>query len=371
MKIVKSTILLLLAFGLIGSVFAQDEFAFESITDVKTTLVKDQGLTGTCWAFSTISFVESEIMRMGGPELDLSEMYIVKHAYERKAQQYVFLHGKGNFSEGGQAHDVMNVIENYGFVQESDYPGRQDASMPHDHSEMVMTMKVMLDNYMEQKGAVPSDLWFTNIYSVLNNKLGESPKQIGFNKRSYSPVQFAQGLGIDHSNYIELSSYSHHPFYSLFDLEVPDNWSHDRYYNVPVGELVEAMKSALKKGYSLVWDGDVSEDFFSHREGVAFLPVDKKKGFVPQEEKNVTQEDRQKAFLSWQATDDHLMHIVGLAKDKNGTIYFKIKNSWGSDSNRIGGFLYMSEAYVRMNTVAVMLHKDALEKELTKKLLNE
>ncbi len=368
MKSLKNIFLALSVCFFFTTVNAQDEFEFESIVETKTTPVKSQDKTGTCWAYSTISFIESEIMRMGGPELDLSEMYIVKHAYESKAKQYVLLHGMGNFSQGGQAHDVTNVIAEYGFVQEQDYWGRLDTSKMHNHSEMAQVMKTMLDNCIQAKHASPSDLWFFNISSLLTNYMGEVPSQIKYNKRDYTPIQFAQGLGFDKNNYIELTSYTHHPFYKEFDLEVPDNWSHDRYYNMPIDELIEIMKNALEKGYSFVWDGDVSEDFFSHKKGVALIPVDTSKEFVPQEEKEVTQEDRQKAFYSWKATDDHLMHIVGLAKDKNGTIYFKTKNSWGTKSNELGGYLYMSEQYVRMNTVAIMLHNKALDQKIYKKL---
>ncbi|GAF05509.1 C1 family peptidase [Saccharicrinis fermentans] len=295
-------------------------------------------------------------------------MYIVKHAYQDKAQQYVLLHGKGNFSQGGQAHDVMNVVEAHGFVRESDFWGTHDTSRVHNHGEMEAALKTLLDGYIHQKDAAPSKLWFDNINSVLTNYMGEVPTQVQFNKRTYSPVQFAKGLGIERNNYVELSSYTHHPFYKSFDLEVPDNWSHDRYYNVPIDELVATMKHALEQGFSIVWDGDVSDDFFSHKEGLAIVPMDDSKGFVPQAEKSVSQEDRQKAFYSWKATDDHLMHIVGLVKDENGTVYFKTKNSWGTQKNPYEGYLYMSEQYVRMNTVAIMLHKQTLSKELYKKL---
>ncbi|MCW3804344.1 C1 family peptidase [Plebeiibacterium marinum] len=350
--------------------YAQEKFVFEPLVDVKTSPVKSQDRTGTCWAYSTVSFIESEIMRMGGQEFDLSEMYMVKHAYQNKARQYVFLHGLGNFSQGGQAHDVMNVVGDFGFVQEEDYPGFADSGQVHNHTEMEMTLKGMIDNYVEQKTASPSDVWFRNINSVLTNYLGEDPKETKFNKRIYTPVQFAEGLGIDKDNYIELTSYTHHPFYKAFDLEVPDNWSHDRYYNLPLDELIDVMKKALEDGYSFVWDGDVSDQYFSRHEGVAILPKDRNSALLPQDEMMVTPDTRQKAFYSWQTTDDHLMHIVGMAKDQNGTVYFKTKNSWGTNS-KYQGYWYMSEAYVRMNTVAIMLHKQALGKDINKKLFGK
>ncbi len=370
MKIFKN---LLLAFVCSSTfmVSAQEGFQFESIVDTKTTPVKSQGRTGTCWAYSTVSFVESEIMRMGGLEFDLSEMYIVNFAYDNKAKQYVLLHGKGNFSQGGQAHDVINVINDYGFVHESDFYGRPDTSKAHDHDEMELSVKGLLDAYINQKNVAPSELWFKNINTLLGNYLGALPTEVKFNKRTYSPLEFSQGLGVDKNNYIELTSYTHHPFYKPFDLEVPDNWSHDRYYNLPIDDLMNTLKNALENGYSVVWDGDVSEDFFSHKNGVALVPKDIEKGFVPQEEKEITQEDRQDAFFTWQATDDHLMHIVGMSKDQNGTIYFKTKNSWGTKNNPYEGYLYMSEQYVRLNTVAIMLHKGALGKDVSKKLFKK
>ncbi|SMO53046.1 bleomycin hydrolase [Saccharicrinis carchari] len=366
----KSLKYVILAFACLWSftLAAQEKFVFGSETVIKTTAVKSQDKTGTCWAYATISFIESEIMRMGGPELDLSEMFIVKHVYQKKARQFVLLHGMGNFSQGGQAHDVMNVVQTHGLVPENYYYGIPDTSQKHNHSEMETALRALLDGYIAQKEASPSDVWFKNIQSVLINYMGKTPTQVRFNNRNYSPVEYAQGLGIDKNNYVELSSYTHHPFYKPFDLEIPDNWSHDRYYNVPIDELIATMKHALDNGYSIVWDGDVTEDFFSHKEGVAFIPLDESQGFTPQFEKHVTQTDRQKAFYSWRATDDHLMHIVGMAKDKNGILYFKTKNSWGTENNPYGGYVYMSEEYLRMNTVAIMLHKQALDKSLAKKL---
>lgn len=346
---------------------AQESFVFGSETQLKATSIKSQDKTGTCWAYGTVSFIESEIMRMGGPELDLSEMYIVRHVYESKARKYVMLHGMGNFSQGGQAHDVMNVIQEYGFVPESYYYGISDTSQKHDHSDMERGLKGMLDAFMASKDASPSEVWFKNVASILTNYMGAVPSQVQSNNRVYSPQDFARGLGFDRSNYVELTSYTHHPYYKPFNLEIPDNWSHDKYYNLPIDELVECMKQALKSGYSVVWDGDVTEKFFSHSKGVGFNALEDSLGFTPQQEKLVMQADRQNAFLSWKATDDHLMHIVGMAKDENGTDYFKAKNSWGV-SNVYGGYVYLSEQYVRMNTVAIMLHKQALNKNFAKML---
>ncbi len=348
---------------------AQKIGEFEVVYDLPATSVKDQGNTGCCWAFSTTSFIESEIMRMGGPELNLSEMYTVYYAYQMKARKFVMKHGYGKFGQGGLGHDVLNVIDKYGFVPEENYFGRPDTSIAHNHAELELSLKTLLDKYIYQPNAQPSEIWYTNVEAILKNYLGEVPTSIVYNKRNYTPLNFAKGLGIDKDNYIEFSSYTHHPFYSQFDLEIPDNWSDGLFYNVPLDELLEIMKGALAHGYTFVWDGDVSEDYFSHPEAMAIIPTNEGKGLVPQEEKVISQEDRQKAFESWQATDDHLMHIVGLVKDKNGTLYFKVKNSWGPNSNKDGGYLYMSEQYARRNTVSILLNKEALSKELKNKIL--
>lgn len=350
---------------------AQSDYNFTPVSNLEATSVKSQGRTGTCWAFSTVSFMESEIIRMGGPILDLSEMYIVKHAYQNKAKQYVYMHGVGNFSQGGQAHDVIKVIAEEGFVPENYYLGRDSKKTPHNHSELEPILKSMLDTYIGQKNAQPKKMWFDNIEAVLESQLGNTPKSVSFNNRKYSPQKFADALGFKAENYVELSSYTHHPYYKPFVLEVPDNWSNDLYYNVTLDELVNTMKEALNSGYTLVWDGDVSEAFFSHKKGLAIIPAVDTLGFQPQEEITVTPKMRQQNFFNWKASDDHLMHITGMVKDEEGKIYFKTKNSWGAKSNEFGGYLYMSEAYIRMNTVAIMLHKAAINKELSKKLFSK
>ncbi len=364
----KGKIVLILSLVLGGlTTYAQDNFDFKTVYDNKATEVKSQGNTGTCWAFSSTSFIESEILRLGGPSIDLSEMYFVKNTYLNKARAYVMMHGKNNFGQGGLGHDVINIIREYGFVQEADFYGRKDTAQAHNHTELELSLKSLLEAYTSQRNAKPTEEWFTCLQSLLNIQLGEDPENITFNKRNYTPLKFADALGIKPENYVELTSYTHHPYYQKFALEIPDNWAHNTYYNVPLDELINTMKEALKNGYTLVWDGDVSEKSFSHKNGVALLPQVDTLGFVPQAEIEVDAQMRQKAFFNWQATDDHLMHITGMVTDKNGKVYFKTKNSWGATSNSYGGYLYMSEAYVRMNTVSIMLHKDALDKSIVKK----
>ncbi len=363
----KLKLIALAAFVAWGAV-AQDEpkssLEFTSVHDIKTTPVKSQDRSGTCWSYSTTSFIETEIIRQGGPEVDLSEMYFVRFAYPEKARLYVMAHGKGNFSEGGQAHDVIKILRQHGMATEDVYPGRRDVTLPHNHSELVSSQKVLLDNYIKAKKAKPSSVWYEVLGSVLDIYLGEIPAEV----EGKTPQQYASDMKINADDYVELTSYTHHPYYKVFNLEVPDNWSDDLYYNLPLDELVEVMNYALANDYSFVWDGDVSEKFFSHKLGAAIVPVDEEKGFAPQEEKNITPEVRQEAFLSWQATDDHLMHITGLSKDQSGTPYYKTKNSWGTNRGGYEGYLYMSESYMRLNTVAILLHKDAIPKSIKKKL---
>jgi bleomycin hydrolase len=357
--------LLLVTFITFGSV-AQTTVAdkkFKSIIDVPATPVKSQGRTGTCWSFATTSYIESEVLRQGGPELDLSEMYFVRYTYPEKARQYIMRHGLTNFSEGGQAHDVMNVVKKYGIVTEEAFPGKRDASKPHNHSELVAVLKSALDKLINERGASPSENWYEIIEAVLKIYTGEVPSGVEYNGKTLSPVKFMEEVKIDPDDYIELTSYSHHPWYSKFNLEIPDNWAFGLYYNLPMDELMEVMNNALNNGFSVCWDGDVSGENFSHQRGLATVPEKDS-----DREMKITQEMRQEAFLSWQATDDHLMHITGISKDENGTIFYKTKNSWGTKSNLFGGFLYMSESYVKLNTVAIMIHKDAIPKHIAEKI---
>ncbi|MCU4174435.1 C1 family peptidase [Carboxylicivirga sp. N1Y90] len=337
---------------------------FTPVHDIKTTEVKSQDRTGTCWSYATTSFLETEVIRLGGPELDLSEMYFVRYAYPEKARKYIMVHGKGNFSEGGQAHDVTNVLRDYGMATEEAFPGRCCAKTPHNHSELVSTQKAVLDNYMGLRKTSPKPIWYDVQNAILDLYLGEVPEKV----EGKTPQEFAADMKINADNYVELTSYSNYPWYANVDLEIPDNWSHDLYYNLPLDEFMEVMNNALENGYSFVYDGDVSEKFFSHGQGAAIVPVDVEKGFAPQEEKEITQELRQDAFMSWQSTDDHLMHITGLSKDQEGTKYYKTKNSWGTKRSDHGGYLHMSESYMRLHTVAIMVHKDAIPKAIAKKI---
>jgi len=377
MKKFTSIILLALLIQVVSAQKIEKEnFDFKEIKNLKTTSVKSQDRTGTCWCFATTSFLETELIRMGKGEFDLSEMFFIRNAFETKALNYVRFHGKTNFGQGGQAHDVLNEIAANGIVPESVYSGKVYGQEKHNHSEQTSVLKGMLDGVI--KSRKPTPVWKEAYCSVLDAYLGEVPASFIFEGKTYNPESFAKYLGINPDDYIELTSYSHQPYYESFVLEVPDNWSYDEYYNLPVDDLIEVMKKAINTGYSVAWDGDMSDKGFSHKKGVAIVPEtdwdnmsDEVKDSVfvkPGNEKRITQEMRQEAFANYTVTDDHLMHLTGMAKDKNGTLYFLTKNSWGPESNDFGGYLYMSESFVRLHTMAFMIHKDALPKDIKEKL---
>lgn len=358
----KKILLLLLAFIGYNS-FAQ--YNFTDVVDIEKSSIKSQDRTGTCWSFATVSFLESEIIRMHNKKIDLSEMYNVSLIYEDKAKNYVLRQGKANFSQGSLAHDVLRAVEAKGLMLESAFNGKPYGVESFDHSELVAGLKGFLDGVI--KNGEPTNFWLPAFNSIVANYLGNYPDKFTYEGKSYTPEAFANHLGIKASNYVHLSSFSHHPFYKKFILEVPDNYSNGSFYNLPLDEFVQNVEEALRNGYSLAWDGDVSEKGFSAREGIAVLPKTKRDDLftLPGEELEVNQEERQANFLKYSTTDDHLMHVVGMAKDQNGTKYFIIKNSWG-EIGPYQGYLYMSEAYFKMKTVSVSVHKDALMKSTKK-----
>ncbi len=343
-------------------------YEFETINTIACTPVKSQGKTGTCWSFATASFLESEAIRKGKGNHDFSEMFVVRNVYRDKAKNYVLRQGKANFSQGSLAHDLINVAKNYGVVPESVYSGKLDGAEVHNHSEMEAALKGMLDGILGRKTLSPK--WSKAFDCVVDVYLGEIPEEFVYEGKTYTPQSYAESMDINPDDYINITSYSHHPFYHPFVLEIPDNYSNGSFYNVPMEELEKIVDYALEKGYSIAWDGDVSEKGFSAKNGIAVLPVDEKREDLferPGEEVKVTQELRQSTFESYATTDDHLMHLTGIAKDENGNKYYLIKNSWG-EVGEFEGFLYMSEAYFQLKTVSVLVHKDALPKDIAKKL---
>ena len=350
----------------VGTLSAQ--YKFTTKENLECTEVKNQQRTGTCWSFSTVSFIEAELLRMGKPAHDLSEMYIVRAIYQDKARNYVLRQGKANFSQGSLNHDVMRAMKMKGIVPESVFSGKLSGQSIHDHSEMERALKGMLDGIL--KGKSLSDKWPDAFDCILDTYMGEVPASFTYNGKSYTPASFTKSLGIDPNDYVTLTSFSHHPFYESFILEIPDNYSNGSYYNIPLDELQSITEYALSNGYTVAWDGDVGEKGFSAREGIAVIPADPSNKDLfsnPVEEANVTQESRQAAFESYATTDDHLMHLTGIATDQKGTKYYLTKNSWGEISP-YKGYLYMSEAYYRMKTVGIMVHKDAIPGDIASKL---
>ncbi|MDK2843131.1 MAG: bleomycin hydrolase [Anaerophaga sp.] len=399
-KVSQIFIFFLLLSGTI-STFAQDEkkeeqkpegYKFETIIDLPATSVKDQHRSGTCWSFSGVSFLESEMIRMGKEPVDFSEMFIVRHCYADKAEKYVRLHGHLNFGPGGAFHDVLYVLKNYGAVPENVYPGLDYGTEKHVHMEMDEVLKNYVDGVIENKNRELTTAWHQGFEGILDAYLGELPSTFEYKGKEYTPESFAKEVtGLNPDNYIQVTSFTHHPFYEPFIIELPDNWLWGEVYNVTLQEMTDIINHSLEAGYTVGWATDVSEKGFSHKNGVAVVPADnieelsdtersrweelteeerQKQMYSfegPVTEKKITQEIRQEGFDEYTTTDDHGMHIVGLVKDQNGTTYYKVKNSWNTD-NKYNGYLYASESFVKLKTISLMVNKEALPKSISKKL---
>ena len=366
-------------------------YQFTEVVTVPATPVKNQAATGTCWCFATTSFMESELLRMGKGTYDLSEMFIVRQKYMNQLQDNYLRRGDGNIGQGSLSHTFMNAYRQVGIVPEEVYTGINYDSEKHNHSEMVRYMHAIADVAVKAKQRSPEyDKLITNLFDTY---LGKLPEKFTYKGKEYTPKSFAESLGLNMDDYIELTSFTHHPYYVKFDVEVPDNWEHSLMYNLPLDEMMETVDYALTNGYTVCWDGDVSEKGFSFTNGVAINPEVKKvedlsntdrarfeklgekerleevfKFERPYPEIKVTPEVRQAGFESFVTTDDHLMHVTGITKDQNGTKYYITKNSWGTDRNKFGGYLNMSESFVRAKTIYVMVHKDAIPKAIKTKL---
>ena len=368
-KMKKFFVLVILASFLLGyDAISQETYVFTETINIPVTPVKDQQITGTCWSFATTSFIEAELLRTTKKEFDLAEMYFVRNAYIDKAENYVRRHGLTNFGQGGQAHDVINQIADFGFITQEAYPGNTYDPGTFNHSELDAVLNAMLDVFVQKKNRKLTTVWEKAYTGVVDTYLGEIPESFIFEGKKQTPQEFAKSTKFNPDDYVEITSFLNYDFYKKVILEVPDNWSNDLYYNIPLDELVEVMKNSLDKGYTIVWDGDMSHSGFSHKNNIAIVPVEKTDFTSIIAEKEITPELRQQDFDNLTTTDDHLMHITGLAKDQKGTIYFKTKNSWGADSNKLGGYLYMSEQFIRQNTIAVLVHKNAIPDTIKKKL---
>ncbi len=336
------------------------EYTFDVKINLEHTGVKSQDQTGTCWCFASASFIESELMRRGKGKHELSEMFIVNNIYFDKAQNYVLRKGKAQFSEGALAHDFLNAAGKYGLVPDEVYSGLTDGDQKHNHAEMAAVLEGMLGALVKQRTL--SDDWDEAYRSVVDTYLGAAPKEFSYQGENYTPATFAESVGFKTEDYVSYTSYTHHPFGKPFVLEIPDNFSNGLFHNVEIDRIVETIDNALENGFTVAWDGDVSERTFSQNRGVAVLPENPNRRdalTVPGPEQKVTQEMRQATFNEYSTTDDHLMHLVGMAHDQHGAKYYIIKNSWGETGTK-DGYLYMSEAYVRLKTVAIILHKDGV-----------
>ena len=369
-------------------------FRFTTIDSIAITPVKDQNRSSTCWSYSTIGFLESELLRMGKGEYDLSEMFVVHHTMLDRAEYSVRMYGTAEFAPGGSAYDVIYCLKNYGMVPQDVMPGIQYGSTPADtlpvHAELDAIAGGVVKAVTNSGLKKLTPVWKKALTAVYDTYLGECPATFIYNGKEYTPKSFAEELGLNADDYVSITSYTHHPYYTTFALEVPDNWRMDQMYNVPMEEMMAIIDNALAKGYTLAWGADVSEICFT-RKGLGVVPeeekavdltgsdaarwlglsaTDKREELTkkPLPEKTITQEMRQAAYDSWENTDDHGMQIFGTAQDQNGKRYYMVKNSWGTKRSEYKGIWYVSEAYMQYKTNDVLVHKNAIPKEIRKKL---
>ncbi|MDH6358589.1 aminopeptidase C [Parabacteroides sp. PF5-9] len=366
-------------------------YVFTPVKELKITPIQNQSRTGTCWCFSSLAFIESELIRMGKGEHNLSEMFIVNHSYRDKADRYVRLHGFLNFAQGGGFYDVLYGIKHYGLVPESVMPGLEYGEDIHVHGEMESAAAAYVEAIIKNKNGKLSTAWKKGFDGIIDAYLGKLPETFSYNNKQYTPMSFAKELGINADDYVSLTSYTHHPFYSSFALEIPDNWRWAESYNLPINEFMEVFDYSINNGYTIAWATDVSEVGFT-RNGIGVMPdvetietsgsdQDRWVGLSateknaelrklvekPIQELTITQEMRQKAYDNYQTTDDHGMQIYGIAKDQNGKKFYMVKNSWGTNSKYEGKW-YVSEPFVAYKTMNIIVHKNAIPAAIRTKL---
>ena len=368
------------------------EYQFTKLALLDATPVQEQGHTGTCWSFSALSFFESELIRMGTKNPDLlAEMFVVRKAYESKAEKFIRMDGKINFSEGGAFHDIPYVIRNYGIVPLDVYSGLNYGTTSHDHSELFEVLNGGLQGVLTttKNGKTLTTSWMAALNGILDAYLGKDIKEFEYKGKKYTPKSYAKAIGLNMDDYVSLTSFTNHGMYEKCSLAIPDNWAWGESYNGGLNDLFDACEYAVKNDYSVAWGADVSEKGFSFRNGLGIVPEDPStievsgkdnKNFsnggadrtsnafqTPVKELTITPELRQKGYDQKTTTDDHGMHIVGLYKDQKGTRYFLVKNSWGT-SNYPKGFLYVSENYFKYKTINIYLHKEGVMPSLRKKI---
>ena len=374
--------------------FEGSDYRFKIIKHLDATPIKNQNRTGTCWSFSGLSFLESELLRKGKPAFNLSEMWIARNAYIGKAQNYLLMDGHLNFGEGGEFHDIPWVVKRYGIVPQYAYQGNNYGGDRHNHSELKAVLTAMLKALKDKpQNHKLTKSWKKAYTNVIDAYLGDVPEntedfQFTYDNKTFTPKSFAKYIDLNMDDYVELTSFTHHPYYKAYAMELPDNWQMHTAYNIPLDELMKVSENAINKGYTFAWGADVSEKGFSHKKGLAILPADSKSVqdkrsnskvfdkngeaipnafFAPVKEKDVSPEERQTAYENGETTDDHGMHIVGIVKDQTGKKYFIVKNSWGN-SNELNGYFFVSFPYFKYKTIDIFVHKDALPKDLKKKL---
>jgi len=382
-----------LSFAQVEEVTKPEGYKFTMVKEVPGSAINNQQRAGTCWSYSSMGMIEAEMLRTGKEYVNLSEMFVVRLSYEEKAKNYVRMHGNYNFGGGGAVNDAFNVLKKYGAMPEDVYNGLNYGTDVHTHGELDIVLKQYLDGVIKNKNRKLSTAWFNGFKGILDAYLGSIPESFEWNGKQYSPRTFAdEFVGLNPDDYYFFTSYTHHPFYQPFVLEVPDNWTWSLYWNIPMDDMMKMFDNSINKGYTVVWASDVSEKGFSSKNGVAVIPEDDVKEMADSErlkwesmdkkerqkllysfdkpgaEKNITQELRQTAFDNYQTTDDHGMVLTGIAKDQNGTKYYYVKNSWGTKYNDYEGYFYASEAFLKYKTMSWGVHKDVISKDLKKKL---
>jgi bleomycin hydrolase len=350
---------------MIGASITQAQTQFSVIKNNAATPVKNQGHSGTCWCFSSTAMMESELLMQNKPETDLSETFTVYNLYIDKAVKYIRRRGSARFSEGGLGQDMLNAVVNYGAMPQSIYPGiGNDVVMSHDY-KMESVLKTYLDSVLAANPDVVDTNWKNGFISILQSYLGQPPAEFDYNGQHYTPKSFTAAYITEKpSDFIGLTSFTHHPFYTSFVMEVPDNYNSNAYYNVPLDELINTVKQCIENGYTVTWDADVSNIGFRQRRGVAMWTTNANDStnFPSFTEPNYTQQIRQQLFDEQVTQDDHLMLITGIAKDEHGKEYFIVKNSWG-EVGPYKGYIYVSIPYFAINTISVLVNKKSLPNE--------